>query len=241
VEPVEEPAGEEPERTTRDALYEQLGIDLLNAGLLVSSPEFVADVRAHAGFRAAPRQIASVVQELTRSAQPINAEAVARIVSDLRGYASTRQRRHADQWLALGSALTVRGLDGSPAGQRAFIGQARGIAGQHASDALLLSIALTITEDGRALDQETVGELGKRLARNAAGLAPDEIAALTRAELRDLGRECATAGKPKSRSSSAKRRPKVKPPPGPNFNTRKWRPGGRRRRALVPRRPEALE
>lgn len=236
-----ESTGREPERTSRDALYEQLSVDLLNAGLVMPASEFVTEVRALAGFRAAPRQIASVVQELARSAQPVNADAVARIVSDLRGYSSSRQRRHAEQWRALGSALALRGLDGSPAGQRLFIGRARSIAGQQVSDGLLLSIALAVAEIGRALEASTVGELGKRLGRSAEGLALDEIAALTQAELRDLGRERAAAGRPKSRSSSAQRRPRIKPPPGPNFGTRKWRPGGRRRRGLVPRKPDETE
>jgi hypothetical protein len=234
-------ADDSPERSSRDALYEQLAVDLLNAGLVVPAADFVAQVRALAGFRAAPRQITAVVQELTRTMQPVTAEAVARIVGELRGYSSSRQRRHADQWRALGSALAARGLDGSPSGQRAFVGQSRAVAGQPLADATLLAIAMTVAEVGRALDPETVGEIGKRLGRRVDGLTADDIAALTRAELRDLGRERAAAGRPKSRSSSAKRRPKVKPPPGPNFNTRKWRPGGRRRRALVPRKPEKLE
>lgn len=226
------------DRTARDALYEQLSIDLLNAGVMTPAAQFVAEVRAAAGFRAAPRQIVNVVQELTRSAQPINAEAVARLVEGLRGYTSSRQRRNAEQWLSLGSALALRGLDGSPAGQRAFIGQARSIAGQHVSDAVLLSIALALSDLGRALDPDVVGELGKRIGRQAVGLEQDAVTELARAELRDIGRERASAGKPTKRSSSSARRKKVKPPPGPNFSTRKWRPGGRRRRPLVSRRTE---
>lgn len=235
---VDQEAEPTPGRTSRDALYEQLGIDLLNAGIGMPAAQFVAAVRARAGFRAAPRQIVAVVQELARSAQPISVETVARIVGELRGYTSSRQRRHADQWRALGSALALRGLDGSPAGQRAFIGAARSKAGHHASDALLLSIALTLAELGRALDPELVGELGKRLGRRVHGFTPEQIVALTRAELRDLGRERAAAGRPKVRSSSAGRRNQAKRPPGPNTGARTWRPGGRRRRGLIPRKPE---
>lgn len=227
---------EEPSRTSRDVLYEQLGIDLLNAGITTPAPEFVAEVRAQAGFRAAPRQITAIVQELTRAAQPVTPEAVARLVAELRGYSSARQRRNAEEWRTLGSALALRGLDGSPSGQRAFIGAARGAAGTTLSDNLLLTISLTLIESGRALDAETVGEVGKRLGRRVDGLADDEIAALTREALRDISRERAAGGKPKSRSSSAKRRPK--PAPGPNYNTRKWRAGGRRRGGLIKRKPE---
>jgi hypothetical protein len=125
----------------------------------------------------------------------------------MRGYSSSRQRRHADQWLALGSALALRGLDGSPAGQRGFIGHARRIAGQHVSDALLLSIALTIAEIGRALEPETIGELGKRLARSADGMAPDEIAALPAPNCAISARAPPPAARNRAQQREAPRRP----------------------------------
>jgi hypothetical protein len=220
------------ERTARDDLYEQLAIELANAGISVPAGEFVAEVRAVAGYRVNPRQIVSVTQEMARTGQPISAEAVARVVGLLRGYSSSRQQRHAGQWRALGAALATRGLDGTPAGQRAFIGQARAVAGQHVSDGVLLAIALALVNSRRALDAELVGQIGKRLARTAHGLPDDAVEALALAEFRDISRTRSREGKPKARSSSAQRR-KPKPPPRPNFNTRKWRPGGRRRRGMI--------
>ena len=224
------------ERTTRDALYESIAVALLNAGVQQPVSAFVADVRAAAGFRVAPRQVAAAVEELQRAGQQVDVAAVAEVTKGVRGAGAERQRRHADDWRALGAALALRGLDGTPTGQRAFVGEARHAAGPLASDILILTIALTVAGDGRALSAATIGAVARTLARSAPDLSPADIAHLARTELRTLDRP-ARQLPPKRRSSSAARRP---PPPGrprAEIRTRKpgkrrWAPGGRRRRTI---------
>jgi hypothetical protein len=220
----------------RNALYEAIGVALLNAGVQQPASEFVAAVRAAAGFRVAPRQVAAAVDELGRAGQLVDVATVAALVKGVRGPAAERQRRHADDWRALGAALALRGLDGTPEGQRAFVGAARQAAGPLATDSLLLTVALTIAGEGRALLAPTVGAVAKRIARSAPDLTSAEIVSLTQSELRALDRPRRQLP-PKRRSSSAARRPA---PPGRQQTDvrthkpgkRRWAPGGRRRRTI---------
>jgi hypothetical protein len=221
-------------RTSRDALLEDIGIALLNAGVLVAASAFVKDVRSAAGFRASPREVAVAVEQLARAREQITVKSVASTISATRGGRSQRQQRHASEWRALGAALTVRGLDGSPAAQRELIGVARAIAGPRATDVLLLGTALAIAEQGGALDARTVGAVAKRLAGSAADLAPDDLGPLVRQEMRLLARERSTSERPRRRSTSAARRGPKAP-----IQTRRWKPGGRRARPIrVPRRAD---
>jgi hypothetical protein len=220
----------------RAALYEAIGVALLNAGVRQPAAEFVTAVRAVAGFRVAPRQIAAAVEELERAGQTVNVAAVAQIVEGSRGPSAERQRRHSDDWRALGAALALRGMDGTPEGQRAFIGAARQAAGPQANDSLLLTVALTIAGEGRALLAPTVGTVARSIARSARDLSAADIVNLTRSELRALDRPKRQLP-PKRRSSSAARRP---PAPGRQQSEvrthkpgkRRWAPGGRRRRTI---------
>ena len=213
-------------RTSRDVLYEQIGVALMNAGVVSPAAEFVANVRSAAGFRVSPREVVVAVEQMAAAREPISVESVAQMVTTLRGDRSTRQQRHADAWRTLGAQLAIRDQDGSPEGQRAFIGIAHAIAGRRATDALLLQIALTLAEQGQRLDAETVGKVGKRLASSAADIAPDQLPGLVERELRSLTR--------------AERKPKGPKRPvatgtwsqAHNPGARKWRPGGRRRRKI---------
>jgi hypothetical protein len=221
-------------RTSRDALLEEIGVTLLNAGVVAPAPAFVADVRRAAGFRASPREVAAAVEQLAQAQAPITPQRVATTIAASRGGRSQRQQRHASEWRALGAALSVRGLDGSPAAQRDLIGVARAIAGPRASDVLLLGVALGVAEHGGALDAKTIGAIGRRLARSAADLDPEDISRLVREELRALARERAASDRPRRRSSSAARRASTAP-----VQTRRWKPGGRRARPIrVPRRDD---
>ena len=232
----------EQERTSRDVLYEQIGMTLVNAGVISPAAQFVADVRAVAGFRVSPREIVVAVEQMAGAHQIINVDTVAEMVSTLRGDRSSRQQRHAEAWRTLGAQLALRDLDGSPEGQRSFIGIAHAIAGRRATDALLLQIALTLAEQGQRLDAETVGKVGKRLAASAADIDPDQITGLIEREMRGLLRESRTQGRPP-------KKPKRPVKTGAwsqahNPGARKWRPGGRRRRKIQfpPKdRPEPFE
>ena len=251
-----EPAGEQPEqtlvsaepgatmprRTSRDVLYGSIGVRLLNAGVRVPAAEFVTQIRNAAGYRVSPRQIATAIAELERAGQPVDADAVTQLVQGFRGVAAERQRRHADAWRALGAALALRDLDGSPNGQRAFIGAARHVAGHAATDLLLLTVALAIAASGRALDAELVGHVSKRLAASAPDLTTDAIATRALVEARAIER-LERRARPTQRSSSAARRAPASPqrPPGAperKPGKRRWAPGGRRRRTI--RFPEKL-
>ena len=217
-------------------MYEAIAVALLNAGVQQPATAFVTDVRAAAGYRVPPRQIAAAVDELQRAGQLIDVTAVAEVVQAVRGLGAERQRRHAEDWRALGAALALRGLDGSPAGQRAFVGAARHAAGPRATDSLILTIALTVAGEGRALSAPTVGTVANALARSAPDLTAADIAQLTRVELRKLDRP-ARQLPPKRRSSSAARRPASPSRQAADVRThkpgkRRWAPGGRRRRTI---------
>ncbi|HEX5164051.1 MAG TPA: hypothetical protein VFV93_01545 [Thermomicrobiales bacterium] len=223
-----ETAADEAPRTSRDVLYEQIGLRLMNAGVVSPAATFITDVRAAAGFRVSPREVVVAVEQIAGANEPITVEAVAGLVETMRGGRSARQQRHADAWRTLGAQLALRGMDGTPEGQRAFIGIAHAVAGRNATDALLLQIALTLAEQGQKLDAETVGKVGKRLAASAADIQPEQLPGLVEREVRGLLRD---ARSPKTKKS----RPQVRTGPmsqAHNPGARKWRPGGRRRRKI---------
>lgn len=212
--------------TARDNLYDDMAIQLLNAGIQESVQDFVGQVRAAAGFRASPRQVAVALEALTASQKEISAASVAQIVEASRGDRSQRQRRNATSWQSLGAALTAKSQDGSPEGQREFIAVARQVAGPHASDALLLQVSLVLAQQGGRINENEVGLVARRLAKSAQDLSEEQLADHIRREHRSL-REQRTARR-KTRSSSAARR-------GPSYEPlersgkRRWKPGGRRR------------
>jgi hypothetical protein len=234
---VEEPdriiSQEDPsatERTSRDVLYEAIGLQLVGAGVLMPAREFVDEVRAAAGTRVSPRQIAAIVTQMSQSGSEVTPATVAELAQSATGDRSQRQQRNADEWRELGAALTLRGLDGSTNGQRAFVGGARRIAGKGATDALILRIALALSELGAALDMETVGKLGKRLVASAPDIPEDSFTGIVGSELRTLIRTERTAAitTRKTRSSSgARRKPSTYLH---NPGARKLRPGRRKSR-----------
>ncbi|MGH9174141.1 MAG: hypothetical protein ACRD1H_07270 [Vicinamibacterales bacterium] len=219
-------------RTARDALYEQIGLALVKAGVISPASQFVADVRQQVGFRASPREVVVAVEQIAAAGGPVTVESVAKMVASLRGGRSTRQQRHTDAWRTLGAQLELRGLDGSPEGQRSFIGIAHAIAGKRATDSLLLRIALALVANDQRLDAELVGRVGKRLAHSAADIPADALPALVEREIRALVRDERRPKKGK-RPIKAKRvvatgsRSQIHNP-----GARKWRPGGRRRRKI---------
>jgi hypothetical protein len=221
-----DPARVEPARTSRDVLYEQIGLRLMNAGVVSPAATFITDVRAVAGFRASPREIVVAVEQIAGANEPITVEAVAGLVDTMRGGRSTRQQRHSDAWRTLGAQLALRGMDGTPEGQRSFIGIAHAIAGRSATDALLLQIALTLADQGQRLEAETVGKVGKRLAASAADIQPEQLPGLVEREVRGLLRD---ARAPKKVKRQVRTGPMSQ---AHNPGARKWRPGGRRRRKI---------
>lgn len=222
----------EPERTSRDVLFESIGLQLVGAGVLTPVRDFVAEVRASAGTRISPRDIAAIVTQVGLSGAEVSAAAVAEIASSSTGGRSQRQQRNSDQWRALGAALTLRDLDGSAEGQRAFIGEARRVVGKDGSDALVLQIALALADIGATFDAETVGKLGKRLALSAPDIHPDSMKDIVHAELRSLHRaeRSEAISKRKNRSSSGERRASSNYLSNPG--ARKLRPGRRNIRSF---------
>jgi hypothetical protein len=223
-----EPVREQTEspRSSRDVLYEQIGLRLMNAGVVSPAATFITDVRAAAGFRVSPREVVVAVEQIAGANEPVTVEAVASLVETLRGGRSSRQQRHADAWRTLGAQLALRGMDGTPEGQREFIGIAHAIAGRNATDALLLQVALTLAEQGQRLDAETVGKVGKRLAASAADVQPEQLHGLVEREVRGLLRD---ARSPKKTRRTVRTGPMSQVH---NPGARKWRPGGRRRRKI---------
>jgi hypothetical protein len=222
----------EPERTSRDVLYEAIGVELVSAGVFTPAREFVDQVRKAVGTRVSPRDVSAIVTQIALSGAEVSADAVANIARSSTGGRSQRQQRNADQWRALGAALTLREMDGSPEGQRTFIGEARRVAGKHATDGLVLQIALALADIGAQFDAETVGKLGKRLALSAPDIPPESMNDIVHSELRTLNRvERAEAiSKRKNRSSSGARRTPSGYPHNPG--ARKLRPGRRNIRSL---------
>lgn len=221
---------QEPERahTSRDVLFETIGIELINAGVFVPVSEFVDQVRQAAGSRVAPRQIAAAVKQLARAEHAITAESVVEIISATSGDRSTRQQRNPDDWRSLGATLALQGQDGSPEGQRAFVGVARAIAGPSANDTLLLRVALALAETGQVLDADLVGKIAKRLSRSAADLSPDDYPALVRTELRAVRRARRERTARSRRSSVGSRRQASGQSNPDKQGPRKLRPGNRR-------------
>jgi hypothetical protein len=219
-------------RTSRDVLYEEIAILLAGKGVLTPAAEFVADVRRAAGFRVSPREVAAALAQVAPGSRPVTANGIADIVSSLRGQRSARQQRHAADWRALGTQLALRDADGSPAGQRAFIGMARGVAGPRASDALLLQVALAISGMRVTLEPRIVGKVARRLASSARDLSREAVADQVRREVvaidRDRTRGRSTPQRPAAIRSAHRDRTVERFNPG----RRSWRPGGRRRRAV---------
>ncbi len=228
-EPTQQPdesAAEEPTATppapsaSREAVLESIGIDLLNAGIVMPAAAFVAAVRQAAGYRVNPREIAVALAQLRQAGREIDPDAVATLLTATRGERSQRQQRHADDWRALGATMSLKGLDGSPEGQRALIGAARAIAGPRATDVLLLQVALALGTLNAPFDAATIGGVAKRLARSAPDLEPSDMPALVRRELGALRR----AQRPHAarQSSVGSRRRAANP------GARKLKPGQRR-------------
>lgn len=197
---------------SREAILERISISLLNAGIVMPAAEFVAAVRAAAGYRVNPREIDIAIAHLQSAGMDIDAAAVSELVGATRGDRSQRQQRHADEWRALGATMSLKGLDGSPAGQRDLIGAARAVAGPRATDILLLRVALALGSLNAPFDAATIGGIAKRLARSAPDLTPDDIAALVRRELGAMRRAMRPRAKRQSsvgsrRTGSHKTRP----------------------------------
>lgn len=111
-------AGLEPDARgmSRMLLDEQIALLIVDAGLLMPASEFIRAVRAEAGFRVSPREIAVAAEQLVAGRRPLTVKSVAELVAAGRGTRSERQQRHADDWRAFGALLLVRNLDGSPEG-----------------------------------------------------------------------------------------------------------------------------
>lgn len=221
----------------RDTMYQSIAIKLVNAGVLTPAAEFVDEVRSAVGFRASPRQITAAVEGLADAGEHISTAAVAGVVKASRGNRSQRQRRNAQDWQALGAALTLQRLDGSPDGQREFIGIARQVAGPQASDNLLLKVSLALAAEGIELSTRNIGLVCKRIARNAADLTDQQIADHA---VREHNRLISSRPTPrqKRRSSVAARR-QGRPAEYQNKpGKRRWKPGGRRRRTIQFPKPE---
>ncbi|HMM43019.1 MAG TPA: hypothetical protein PKA95_14055 [Thermomicrobiales bacterium] len=220
-EPTEKvPATPPAQSASREAILESIGINLLNAGVVMPAADFVAAVRQAAGYRANPREIAVALARLHQAGREVSPDAVAGLLTATRGERSQRQQRHADDWRALGATMSLKGLDGSPEGQRALIGAARAVAGPRATDALLLQIALALGTLNAPFDAATIGGIARRLARSAPDLSPADMPALVRRELGALRR----AQRPRAtrKSSVGSRRRAVNP------GARKLKPGQRR-------------
>ncbi len=215
----EAPAAPQAQSASREAILESIGMDLLNAGVVMPAADFVAAVREAAGYRANPREIAVALAQLRLPGHEVGPEPVDELLAATRGERSQRQQRHADDWRALGATMSLKGLDGSPEGQRALIGAARAVAGPRATDALLLQIALALGTLNAPFDAATIGGVARRLARSAPDLSPADMPVLVRRELGALRR----AQRPRAtRQSSVGSRRAANP------GARKLKPGQRR-------------
>lgn len=215
----------------RGTMFDSMAIQLVNAGINVPVAEFMREVRAEAGFRASPRQVSSALEGLSATSKEITAGTVAEVVKASRGDRSQRQRRNAEEWQALGTALTIQGQDGSPEGQREFIGVARQVAGPHATDNLLLQVSLILAGQKTRLNPQSVGLVSKRLAKSAQDLTPEQLSDMVAREYR--GQRDQRRSRQNQRASEARR--VVYPGIEAATNKpgkRRWKPGGRRRKTI---------
>lgn len=214
----------------RDTLYSSMGVRLVNAGVTIPVADFIQQIRSAAGFRASPRQISTAIDGLSEAGHTISVDSVTEVVRASRGSRSQRQRRNAPDWQSLGAALTIQHQDGSPEGQREFIGAARQIAGPHATDALLLQVSLILAGENRKLDASKVGLIARRLAKSAADLTPEQLEEQVLRESRQTSR---TSRQSAPRLQSTRRihdrefEPQTNKP-----GKRRWKPGGRRRKTI---------
>lgn len=221
----------------REGMYQSMAIKLVNAGVMMPVADFVKDVRSAAGFRASPRQISAAMDGLSDAAEPVDVESVAGVVARSQGDRSQRQRRNAREWSALGAALTLQGLDGTPEGQREFLGITRQIAGSHANDSLLLQLCLILSSEGIELSPRTVGLIGKRLAKSAPDLTDQQLSDQVLREYASLNRTQPTLREQRKATVAARRTGPIEYQNKPG--KRRWKPGGRRR--LTIKFPDKLE
>lgn len=215
---------------SRDSLYDSIAVKLVNSGITVPVSEFVQQVRAKAGFRASPRQVSAAIEGLDATGKPIDVDGVADIVKASRGNRSQRQRRNAEDWQALGATLTIQGQDGSPEGQREFIGIARQVAGPHATDALLLQVSRILGDQKTRLEPQSVGLVAKRLAKSAPDLSPDQLSEQVLREFRSQRDQ--RRSRQNRRSTDARRWYPEGEQPTNKPGKRRWKPGGRRRKTI---------
>jgi hypothetical protein len=180
-------------------------------------------VRDAAGIRISPREILTAVSQMEATGKSISAVSVASVIAGTRGTRSQRQQRHAGEWRALGALLTLRGLDGSPEGQLAFVGEVRHAAGKRPSDHMLLRVANSAAELDIALNTTVIGKVARRLASTAGALDRDALRVAVQHEVRMLRRES-------TRGTGRIRGPRPAGSASTTAMTRRWRPGGRKNR-----------
>ncbi len=186
-----------------------------------SDPALVQEVREVAGKRISPRQIEIVGQALEDAGFEVSAESVSEVIELTDGDLSKRQRRNSQMWRRLGADLAIRGQDGTPEGQRLFLGQARRASGPKPSDQLLLalSLALAISSDD-LLNPNFAGSIARQHAHHTEIPSDQELLKIV------------AAAREQRQQKYQDRRKRERYQRQFNPGRRRWRPGGNRARRL---------
>lgn len=120
--------------------------------------QMLTDVRKVAGWRVSPRHIDVAMIALDEVGEEPSVPRIAEIVTAFHGDGSKRQKRNADLWRLLGAQLVVRGKNGDPATQLAFIGRAKALADEQVSDSDLLLVATALAGANHPLTPEMTAD-----------------------------------------------------------------------------------
>jgi hypothetical protein len=118
----------------------------------------LADVRKAAGWRVSPRHLDVAMVALDEVGEDPTTERIAAIVTAFHGEGSKRQKRNADLWRMLGAQLAVRGKPAAPDAQLAFIGRAKALSEEDASDSDLLLVATALGSANHPLTPEMTAD-----------------------------------------------------------------------------------
>jgi hypothetical protein len=120
--------------------------------------QLLKEVRQHAGWRVSPRHLDVAMIALDEVGEEPSPTRIAEIVTALHGSGSKRQKRNADLWRLLGAQLAVRGKPADPDAQIAFIGRAKALAEDDASDSDLLLVATALASANHPLTPEITAD-----------------------------------------------------------------------------------
>jgi hypothetical protein len=120
--------------------------------------ELLKEIRKLAGWRVSPRHLDVAMIALDEVGEEPSPQRITEIVTAFHGAGSKRQKRNSDLWRLLGAQLAVRGKSADPDAQLAFIGRAKALTEDNASDSDLLLVATALGSANHPLTPEVTAD-----------------------------------------------------------------------------------